>query len=148
MTIQEHVVAIQNIVTDLEDLESVLKERVTELRSQESEAITDFNKARAELQAYQLDARERIGVLRDSLEAQEDQLLSIKESIMGLSAKKADLLVENAKLETQNREFREYEGKALKILQNQEQSLIKREEIIQQKEQLTGGNKSFLPPVN
>lgn len=148
MSVAEHVTKIEEELDGLRAQERTLLKSVENLQKIEIDAAEKANRSKEDEQKQLLSYNKTIRGIKTSMDEAETELQIVKEQVLGLGGKRADLLIENGRLRDENIKFREYEGKAMKILKNQEESLIKREEIIQQKEQLTGGNKSFLPSVN
>ena len=64
-----------------------------------------------------------------------------------LASRVGKLKVKSAELDAENAKFKAYEEKAWKSLHAKEQSLMEREAIIVQKENLRPGHKTLLPPM-
>lgn len=70
---------------------------------------------------------------------------TLTDEVSVLIGKKADLLVENARLTDANKAFLLYEEKAWKVLHAKENGLIERETTLQQREALRPQSKAILP---
>lgn len=142
-----------------EQLLAELQKHVDSLQETINSKREELLKVAQELDLCNIDKANITNALQSHRASVELERVKLEESITTLTRKNAQLIDENAtlvqekaalkqdniSLEAQNKTFKEYEGKAIKVLQAQEQSLIAREKALQQRESLRG-NKSILPP--
>lgn len=84
--------------------------------------------------------------LENELSTLRNKNFEASEHNKSLLATQAKILAENARLEKENKDFKAYESKALKILNNTDEALQERERVVSQREQYRPASHSFLPP--
>lgn len=76
------------------------------------------------------------------------QLMRDNVEVGELVRKKGDLKIENIQLFEANKQFKEYESKAWKVLGAKETELLDRETALEQRESLKPSRRSLLPPTD
>lgn len=135
-----------NILESLVEEVKVEQTNLTMLRDDTGKA----EEARAVAVRQEKEASESFRARKTEIEKETTPLLSEKSrletEVSELVTKKADLKLEEARLTESNKKFAEYESRAWKVLRAKEEELIEREKNILQKESLSPGLKTLLPP--
>ena len=137
----------------LESVISSLKE-LAQAQFGEVEANNELiSTTRAEAETANNELKElktRIGTETRQLNADIAPLRTEKHKLDGeisaLVATKGDLKIDNVRLEKANKEFRDYEAGAWKVLDAKDKELLERERTVAEKEQFTPSAQSLLPP--
>lgn len=85
---------------------------------------------------------------KDALKDLSESIQRTQADVTGLTRRKAQLLVDNARLERENHEFLKYKDRAWAELNAMDDALKGRESVVEQKEQFKPRSKSFLPPLD
>lgn len=134
----------EEIKHELKDSEDLL-ERKSQAISEASETLETMRKDFNIKQQWYANEQES---LEEDIQPLRDELVRVKSEISVESDRLADIKVENSRLTKENYKLSQYEASALKVLRAKDLELIEREKRISQKENLSPGTKSFLPPQN
>lgn len=143
--VTDHINEIETLLAGFHDNASNLdnklydiKNDISSYQSLKDNSIKEWNIAQ---DAYLTDKSR----LDEEIKLLEDDKIKISIEVNNLLAKKASLKLENARLNSDIDQFKNYEEKSWKILHAKEDELIGREENIQQRENLKPSTKTLLP---
>lgn len=128
------------LTTDSARLKS-LRTQITQHEQAEKTAHTARETAKVEYTKEKYELDERIDVYRK----EKHQLETEVETLVN---RKGDLKLDNSKLEQKNKEYREYETNAWKVLDAKDKELLERENALQQRESLRTPVRTLLPPTD
>jgi chromosome segregation ATPase len=145
---------IQSLIQQAKDELDKLDALATEKQAVIAQADATLDKAEQELIAMQAsidkvhkDYEQEILKTEKEATPYRKELAKLKDEVSGFVQRKSELMIANAELERQNKEFMDYEKGAWKVLNAKDEELTAREKTISEKEQLRPGVKTFLPSM-
>lgn len=116
------------------------------VRHETDEVLANHQRIEDKLFAMQEAAQHETTELEDELLRLRARNTELDNQNRALLTKQADLQIENARLESANKEFKAYEAKAWAALDNADAAIQDREQKVQEREQFRPRSQSYLPP--
>lgn len=144
MTPQEHVNAVTEYLQKiLEDI-AANETKLDKVKDSVNDASESLLKLQSTLEEETISYNSKIAALDQTAIDSQQQANLIDSQLTVLINKKAELMLENERLSKENKEFKEYEQKATKVLKATEASILEREKLVKEREGLRV-NRTILP---
>lgn len=139
---------IDEVRQALDNLEASLRDKRAKLEDTKKyilDAKQDLKDIEEQVESALTEQQLTIERLEKAIKPLKSEEQRLKGELEILVTKKGELTAANIQLDQKNKDFEVYTEQAWKVLNAKDEALIKREEDLQQRENLKPSNKSFLP---
>lgn len=148
MTIPEATEFIESLLEDFKQQHTNIQTAIEDAIATHAAVSADLRNIQNEFEAKKIELTAELADLEAVIEAEGTKLDELKHGVMDLASKKASLLVDHGRLAKEIEDFRTYEMKARRLLDNQEKVIQAREVDVRARELLMNNKQSFLNPDN
>lgn len=144
MTVEEAYAVIEQHLEELKQAEANSEDLIVANLTKDAGLAAERRNVEMTFHKEKLSYEHTIADLKEQKALEEAKLDELKHQVMDLGSKKAKLLTDNARLSKENSDFITYEAGARRVLDNQDQVLVEREQKVKEQEMMLGNKQSFL----